>query len=163
MTIRHASAADLPRIVEIYNETIPGRGSTADLEPVTVEQRRAWFERHNPQRRPLLVRECDGSLVAWLSLDDYKERAAYSITAEVSVYVAAEHRRSGHARALMSHALDAAPGLGIEVLLAIVFDHNEASIALFEGFGFARWGLLRGVTRLDGRLADVAMLGLRLR
>ncbi len=28
---------DLPRIVEIYNQAIPTRLSTADLEPVTIE------------------------------------------------------------------------------------------------------------------------------
>ena len=41
MTLRDATEADLPAIVEIYNATIPGRMVTADLEPVTVESRRA--------------------------------------------------------------------------------------------------------------------------
>ena len=53
--MRHATENDLPAIVEIYNASIPSRMSTADLEPVTVESRRAWFLKHSPERYPLLV------------------------------------------------------------------------------------------------------------
>ena len=37
--IRHAERDDLPRIVEIYNATIPSREVTADTEPISVENR----------------------------------------------------------------------------------------------------------------------------
>jgi phosphinothricin acetyltransferase len=105
------------------------------------------------------VLEQDGTIVGWLSLENYKDRAAYSITAEVSIYIDAAHRRRGHARTLLEHAIVAAPGLAIEQLLAVIFGHNEASITLFESAGFERWGLLPGVTRLDGRIADIVILG----
>ena len=42
--IRIASASDLPAIVAIYNQAVEQRFATADLRPVTVDQRRAWFE-----------------------------------------------------------------------------------------------------------------------
>jgi L-amino acid N-acyltransferase YncA len=157
--IRLASSGDLPAIVAIYNATIPTRASTADLEPVSVVSRRSWLARHDPARRPCWVLEEDGEIAAWLSLENYKDRAAYSITAEVSVYVAQEHRRRGHARTLLGHAIAQAPRLAIERLLAVIFGHNEGSIALFEGAGFERWGLLPAVTRLDGRTADIVILG----
>jgi len=157
--IRLASSADLPAIVAIYNATIPTRASTADLEPVSVVSRRPWLARHDPARRPCWVMEVDGEVAGWLSLENYKERAAYSITAEVSVYIDASRRRSGHARTLLDHAIERAPDLGIERLMAVVFGHNAASIALFEAGGFERWGLLPGVTRLDGKAADIVILG----
>jgi phosphinothricin acetyltransferase len=157
--IRLASTADLPAIVAIYNATIPTRASTADLEPVSVVSRRPWLARHDPAHRPCWVLDEEGEVLAWLSFENYKERAAYSITAEVSVYVDDAHRRQGHARKLLEHALERAPGLAIERLLAVVFAHNTASIRLFESAGFERWGLLPGVTRLDGRAADIVILG----
>ena len=43
MTIRDATEEDLPAIVEIYNESIPGGTATADLEAITVESRRERF------------------------------------------------------------------------------------------------------------------------
>jgi len=158
--IRLATTADLPAIVAIYNATIPTRQSTADLEPVSVVSRRSWLARHDPERRPCWVLHEGDRLVAWLSLENYKERAAYSVTAEVSVYVDLAERRKGYARLLLAHAIDRAPSLGLERLIAVVFGHNEASIALFERAGFARWGLLPGVTRLDGVAADIVILGL---
>lgn len=159
-TIRLASTADLSAIVAIYNATIPTRASTADLEPVSVVSRRSWLARHDPNSRPCWVIEQDGEVAAWLSLENYKDRAAYSISAEVSIYVDERYRRQGHARTLLEHAIANAPSLAIERLIAVIFGHNAASIALFETAGFERWGLLPGVTRLDGRLADIVILGL---
>lgn len=39
-------------IVEIYNSSIPGRLATADTEPVGVESRREWFDRHDTAHYP---------------------------------------------------------------------------------------------------------------
>ena len=47
-------------------------------------------------------------------------------------------------------------------LIGFVFAHNHPSLALFERFGFARWGELPRVTILDGIERDVVILGLRL-
>lgn len=51
--VRDATCEDLPRIVEIYNASIPGRLATSDLEPVTVESRREWFASHGPEGHPM--------------------------------------------------------------------------------------------------------------
>lgn len=158
-TIRLATTGDLPAIVAIYNATIPSRASTADLAPVSVASRRPWLARHDPDRRPCWVLDDGGDVLGWLSLENYKDRAAYSITAEVSVYVDAAQRRKGYARELLDHAIKRAPSLRLERLVAVVFGHNDASIALFEGAGFERWGLLPAVTRLDGMAADIVILG----
>ena len=60
MIIRDALEADLPAIVEIYNEAIRGRISTAQLDEVSVEQRRPWFHAHLAKSYPLWVAEIDG-------------------------------------------------------------------------------------------------------
>ena len=60
MIIRDATEEDLPAIVGIYNESIPGGAATADLKPITVESRREWFRDFDPERRPCWVAEEDG-------------------------------------------------------------------------------------------------------
>lgn len=65
--IRDADPEDLPAIVEIYNQAIPGRRAVADTMPVTVESRIDWFEEHDPASRPIWVLEHQGSVIAWLS------------------------------------------------------------------------------------------------
>ena len=163
MTIRLAQPDDLPAIVEIYNRAIPGRLATADTEPVTVEQRRAWFGEFDPARRPLWVaEEAPGRPLAWLSLRSFYGRPAYAGTVEVGVYVAPDAQRRGWGRTLLAHALVAAPSLRIKTLLAFVFAHNAPSVTLFERAGFVRWGLLPQVAELDGVERDLAILGRRL-
>jgi L-amino acid N-acyltransferase YncA len=160
--IRHATAADLPAIVAIYNASIPGRLATADTSPVTVDSRREWFEAFDPALRPIWVAEAGGEIAAWLGMRSFYGRPAYHRTVEVAVYVAPRFQRQGLARALLARAVDSAPGMGIATLLAFVFGHNEPSLALFRRAGFAGWGNLPRVAELDGVERDLVILGRRL-
>lgn len=158
---RLARAGDLAAIVAIYNDTVASRLVTADLEPVTLASRRAWFEAHTGATRPLWVVEQQGQVAAWLSFSDFYGRPAYAGTAELSVYVAARARRQGIASALLQRALQAAPALGVRTLLGFIFGHNEPSLQLFARAGFERWGTLPRVARLDEHERDLVLMGLR--
>ena len=160
--IRHAEAGDLPAIVAIYNAAIPGRLATADTAPVTVEQRKEWFAAFDPGSRPIWVADAGGRIAGWLGLRSFYGRPAYHRTVEVALYVSPEARRRGVARALLSHAIAAAPALGIATLLAFVFGHNDASLALFRQAGFADWGVLPKIAELDGIERDLLILGRRI-
>ena len=97
--------------------------------------------------------------MAWASLSDYYPRAAYHRTAEVSIYIHAQHRGAGLGKWLLGEMIRRAPALGVHKLVAVIFAHNAASIALFRGSGFEIWGRLPEVCDLDGMLADVVLLG----
>ena len=160
MPIRQARAADLPTIVAIYNSTVAGRQVTADLHPVSVDERQTWFDAHQKPHRPMMVL-CDAvdQVLAWATFSDYYARAAYDISAEISIYVHADYRGRGLASRLLSYMLAAAPALGIRNAVAVVFGHNTPSLRLFARHGFAEWGRLPQVCDLDGELADVLLLG----
>jgi L-amino acid N-acyltransferase YncA len=157
--LRDAGPADLDAIVAIYNQTIPSRMATADLDPIHPEQRAVWLAEHQPDHHPIWVAELGGAVVGWLSISLFRDRLAYEATAEVSVYVDAAHRRTGIARVLLDRAVRRAPGLGLNRLVGIIFGHNTPSLDLFGQAGFERWGLLPGVCRLDDRIADVVIVG----
>lgn len=164
VVIEDATLADLADIVGIYNSTIAGRLVTADLEPVTVDDRMKWFLEHSPQHRPIWVaREREkGDVLAWLSFQSFYGRPAYRATAEISVYIAEKHRGSGLGSLLVSKAIEACPSLGLTALVGFVFGHNKPSLALLSKFGFSQWGLLPEVAELDGVKRDLAIMGLRL-
>jgi L-amino acid N-acyltransferase YncA len=162
---REASAADLPRIVEIYNSTVPSRQVTADTEPVTVASREPWFAAHGPERRPLWVFSAESApdeIAGWLSYSDFYGRPAYAGTAEVSIYVHEGWRGKGLGRHALQQAIDHAPAIGVHTLLGFIFGHNQPSLALFQRFGFATWGHLPRVATLDGVERDLLILGKRL-
>src|SRR5260370_5803474 len=60
ISIRNATETDLPAIVDIYNQSIPGGWSTADTNPITVADRVEWFRKFDPAKRPIWVAEVDG-------------------------------------------------------------------------------------------------------
>ncbi|WP_312266330.1 N-acetyltransferase family protein [Neisseria sp.] len=158
-TIARAEQTDLAAIVEIYNSTISSRQSTADLQPVSVADRQAWFDSHGGNRPIYKLSNHAGELLAWGSFSDYYPREAYRISAEISIYVRHDMRGVGVGKILLRYMIEQAPSLHIRNIIAVIFGHNHASIRLFESYGFERWGRLPGVCDLEGELADIVILG----
>ncbi len=158
---RLARREDLTAIVAIYNSTVASRMVTADTEEITVASRNAWFDDHDPQKRPLWVVEQDGVILGWLSYSNFYGRPAYSGTAELSIYLHEAHRGKGLGKYFLEEAIRHAPQIGVHTLLGFIFGHNEPSLKLFERFGFARWAHMPGVATLDGIERDLDILGKR--
>ncbi|WP_416191214.1 GNAT family N-acetyltransferase [Neisseria sp. CCUG12390] len=158
-TVSEAAQSDLPAIVAIYNSTIASRQSTADLQPVTVAERQAWFDAHGGRRPLFVLKDVRNEIVAWGSFSDYYPRQAYHISAEISVYVRQDVRGTGVGKILLRYMLERAPSLGIRNVLAVIFGHNHASIRLFRSFGFEEWGRLPQVCDLETQSADIVILG----
>lgn len=159
LTFRHASEADLPVIVDIYNSTIAGRMVTADTEPVTVASREAWYHAHSPERRPLWIMELDGQIAGWISLQNFYGRPAYNGTAELSIYLHESSRGKGLGRIALQFAIDQCPSVGVNNLMGIIFAHNQPSIKLFESMGFEQWALMPDIAVLDNITRSVVILG----
>ena len=151
-SIRLASEADLPAMVRIYNESIPGGWSTADLRPVTVEERRPWFRRFSSDKRPAWVAEIEGQVTGMAYLTSFYEgRPAYDATAEISVYVDRDRQRCGIGRQLKQFVISQCPRLGITHLISMAFDHNQATRRLNERLGFEIQGHLKDIAQIGGR------------
>jgi phosphinothricin acetyltransferase len=117
---------------------------------------RAWDHAHRPDCR--LVALVDGAVAAWAALSPVSMRAVYAGVAEVSVYVAAQHRGRGIGRALLARLIADAEAEGIWMLQAVVFPENAASVALHVGAGFRLVGRRERIARLGGRWRDTLLL-----
>ena len=167
LSIRLATIDDLPRIVEIYNQSIAGKQATADLQPVSVADRQAWFDAHTGNR-PLVVAQTRsetssetslGEIIGWGSLSDLYARPAYHISTEISIYVADEAKGQGVGKALVNYLIQVAPSCGVQQVVALIFAHNTPSLAMFEKLGFESWGKFKQVCDMQGFIADVVILG----
>ncbi|MCI1290511.1 MAG: GNAT family N-acetyltransferase [Lactobacillus sp.] len=161
MKFRLAKAADLPQIVHIYNEIIPSRLATADLEPVSVESRKAWLYSFTPSHPLWVMLGDDGQIIGWVGLEPFYGRPAYEHTAEISIYIDQTARHQGLGKQALSFVEQQLPGLAISAIVAYIFGHNQPSLALFKGFGFQEWGRLPKVAELDGIQRDLVILGKR--
>ena len=155
--IRAAVLTDLMSIVRIYNQSIPERNATCDLEPTTLEERIPWFQSHD-RDYPLWVADLNGRVVGWASISPYSDRAGYRLTVENSLYVAREHRGQGIGSLLLATTVRESDRLGYHAILARVFAHNPASLATHRRFGFEEMGCLREVALMDGVFRDVVLL-----
>ena len=137
MSIRIAKPEDLNMIVDIYNQAIAAGKRTADTIPVTIEDRKQWFEEHTPGKYPILVEEKDDLVIGYLTISAYRPgRAALRYTAEVSYFVDFDFHRQGVASRLLQYAIDLCPSLQIKTLFAILMESNTASVEQLKKFNF---------------------------
>ena len=161
--IRHATEADLPAIVDIYNQSIPAGWSTADTQPIAVADRVEWFRKFDPARRPIWVAEMDGAVVAVSYLSSfYGGRPAYDATAEISLYIASAYQRRGIGRRFKEWVIEQCPRLGVTTLLSMHFDHNEATRRINESLGFRQMGHLTEIALVRGRKRGLVISALRI-
>jgi len=159
ITIRPATEADLPGLLEIYNEAVLHTTATYDYEPRTLEQRRQWFEDHQRDNYAVFVAVDEtGRMVGWSALNPYHARPGYRFTSENSVYIAADRRGQGIGKQLLEPLIEAARARGLHVIIAAIDATNEASIRLHTRFGFEQVGHFKQVGFKFGRWLDVSYM-----
>lgn len=172
--VQRATVDDLAVVLAIYNQSIAGKQATANLVPVSCDERAAWFSEHiNSPTRPIYVVKASNNqeqnqnhnqqpsiIVAWGSFSDLYSRTAYHISSEISVYLHSDYHGQGLGSLLTRWMLLQAPNLGIRNIVALVFAHNKPSLGLFHKLGFEQWGYMPQVCDMQGFIADVVMLGI---
>ncbi len=163
LAVRPGSEADLTRINEIYNHYVVNTPVTFDIEPITMPQRRRWFERYAESgTHRLLVVEAGGVVVGYADSHQYHARQAYDTTVEVTAYCAPEATGRGIGTRLYTALFEAIQGEDVRTALAGMTLPNAASAALHERFGFSLYGVQHDVGRKFGRYWDVAWYEKRL-
>ncbi len=157
VTVRYAQQGDVPRLTEIYNHYVINTPITFDLEPCTVDDRRAWLAKFSlTGRHRLLVAERDGVVLGYAGTTGFRDRRAYDTTVEMTVYCAPEAIGSGIGTALYGALFEALRGEDIHRAMGGITLPNEASVALHERFGFTLAGVMHEVGRKFDRYWDVA-------
>jgi len=163
MKVRSATRADIPTILEIYNDAVLTTTATYDYEPRTLEHRVQWFEDHQKTGFPVFVAEDEnGRVVGWSALNKYHDRMGFRFTTENSVYVAADARGRGVGALLLKPLIDSAKALGLRAIIAVIDAENRASIRLHAKFGFVEVGRFSKVGFKFGRWLDLAYMELLL-
>ncbi|GAA3529985.1 N-acetyltransferase [Aeromicrobium flavum] len=158
-TIRAATPADLPAILDIHNEAIENTTAIWDETPVELADRVRWYERLVTSGHPVLVAETGGQVAGYASYGPFRPRSSYRHTVEDSVYVHRDHRRRGIARELLVSLLgEACDAPDVHVVLALIESGNTVSIELHEDLGFEQVGHLAEVGRKFDRWLDLTIL-----
>jgi len=162
MTIEDATEADLPRIVEIYNDAIANSTAVFSDRPVTIEDQRQWMEARRAAGNPVIVARLDGAVVGFGSYGAFRASPGYRPTVEHSVYVLAGRRRQGIGLRLLEELLERARRAGKHTVVAGIDAENHASLRMHEHLGFQEVGRLPEVASKFDRWLDLVLMELLL-
>jgi len=163
MKIRPATRADVPAILDIYNDAVLTTTATYDYEPRSLQHRLQWFDDHERIGFPIFVAEDDErKIVGWSSLSRFHDRKGYQFTCENSIYVAAHARGRGVGKLLLEPLIESAKKLGLRAIIALIDASNEASVRLHARCGFFEVGRFPSVGFKFGRWLDVVYMELLL-
>jgi phosphinothricin acetyltransferase len=161
MEIRAARDEDLDAITSITNYYIETSTIHFAYEPITrVAFHAQWLAAAD--RFPWLVADDDGVVTGYAKAGTWRDRAAYTWTAEVGLYVRHGAHRRGIGRVLYSGLLAALEQRGFRSAIAGITLPNDASVALHHALGFEPVGTVRDAGWKHGRWCDVGFWQKRL-
>ena len=153
--IRKVKQEDCKAIAAIYNGYIANSTTTFETEPVSEEEMGQRISTIASQY-PYLVCEMDSAVVGYCYAHAWKERAAYSKTFEISVYLSPECKGKGIGKQLMLRLIDECKKMGCHALIACITEENEGSKVFHLKLGFKQVSLFKEVGIKFGRRLDVS-------
>lgn len=160
--IRFATEADLPQILDIFNDAILHTTAVYSYEPITLEDRQTWFRGRQAQGFPVLVAEKENQVIGFSSYGTFRPWPAYGRTVENSIYIHPQCRGQGVGKLLLARLIEQAKAQGYHAMMAGIDSSNPASLRLHECFGFVQVGYLKEVGFKFGRWLDLVFMELLL-
>jgi phosphinothricin acetyltransferase len=163
MIIRQATGADAAALAKIYAPYVLHGTASFETEPPDTAEMTARVERISRSGWPWLVAEKQDAVIGYAYYSQFRDRAAYRYSAEVSIYLDQAAIGHGIGRLLLTALIDAAKAAGFRELFAVIGDSdNAASIGLHEALGFRHAGLLQRAGFKFGRWLNVVYMQLSL-
>ncbi|MBS0374289.1 MAG: N-acetyltransferase [Proteobacteria bacterium] len=159
MQVREAGDADLPGILDIYNDVIRTSTAVYSIDAVTIEEQREWVAARRVRGFPVLVATDAAQVLGFASFGDWRGVwAGYRYTVEHSVHVRADARRRGVGRELVEALIPRARELGKHVMIGGIDAANLDSILFHQRLGFERVAHFHEVGRKFGRWLDLVFM-----
>ncbi|WP_419814763.1 N-acetyltransferase family protein [Glacieibacterium sp.] len=159
LSIRDATGDDMSSVTAIYARHVLTGMATFEVDPPgEAEMHSRWFKMVGAGW-PYLVAVRGGEVIGYAYAAQFRDRAAYRHTGEMSIYLSLDHVRQGIGRLLLEALIERARDAGFRQLIGVISDGEASgSIALHRACGFETVGLLRNVGEKFGRLIDVVFM-----
>jgi len=160
--IRDVTVSDASRIADIYNYYIKETVITFEYNPVSTEEIQSRIKKIHSKGFPFFVYEKDGIIIGYAYLSNWRERVAYDITLETSVYLDQNYIGIGIGSILYNELIERARKINIHSLIGVISLPNEASRKLHHKFGFRLIGNFEESGVKFGKFIDVEFWQLKL-
>ena len=159
LIIRAAIREDIERIQSIYSYyVLNGYASFEITPPDELEMLKRWrlIKDHG---YPYLVAETEGVVTGYAYATTFRQRPAYNLTLENSVYVSTKHLKRGVGVRLLNQLIEECTNLGFRQMIAVIGDsQNYPSINLHNRCGFEKVGVLPSTGFKHGRWVDTFLM-----
>ena len=152
--IRSATPADAAAIAAIYNWYVAHTVVTFEVDPVSADEMARRVE-SVLAAHDWLVLENGGDLLGYAYAGRFRERAAYSLATESTIYLRHGLEGNGLGRPLYAELVRRTFARGYRHLVGAIALPNEPSVRLHERLGFAKAGHLFRIGRKFDRWVDV--------
>ncbi|UVI27989.1 GNAT family N-acetyltransferase [Paenibacillus spongiae] len=137
-----------------YNYYVENTTVSFDLEPVTAEQMHQLIKPMNERYRTLII-QSDGQYAGYILFTQHKKKAAFQVTAEVTIYLDPAFGRRGIGSYAIPYVEQLAREQNIHSFVATICSENEGSIRLFGKLGYMQCAHYREVAYKFGRWLDL--------
>lgn len=145
---------NIPEALEVYNWYVLNSTATFHLAAVPQEElERMVSLGHNKYQSFVILFEHKICGFCYLSQFRYKE--AYDKSAEITLYLNQDSLGKGIGKSTLKFLENKAKENGINNLVAVITEGNDASTVLFEKDGYVKVGHLKNIGEKFGKALDV--------
>lgn len=145
---------DYPAVKEIYDYYVLNTTVTFATGETSIAGLKESILTGHPKYKSFIIKS-DGEVCGFCYLSQYRKRAAYDRTAEISVYLKPGFTGKGIGQQTLEKLKTVARENGIGVLLGVITAENLESVRLVEKCGFVKCAHFRKVGEKFNRLLDV--------
>lgn len=156
MIVRKATAADVPRILEIYAPYIRQTCITFEyLVPSDEDFLRRFEDISSLYPYFVACEENSGKVTGYAYASRAFERAAFAWSADLSVYVDMDERGKGIGRMLVAAVEKELEQMGVCTVCALITGENTKSVVFHKKLGYSHSGTLTAIGYKMGRWHDL--------
>jgi len=158
MSVRPATPADIPAILEIWNPLIRDSAVTFNATEKSAADLAQMIADKAAAGHGFFVAEADGMVLGFASYGQFRGGIGYAKTMEHTIILAEGARGRGLGRALMSAVEDHARAHGAHSIFAGVSAENPAGRAFHQAMGYRETVTLPQVGYKFGRWMDLHLM-----
>jgi phosphinothricin acetyltransferase len=152
--IRSVNEQDSSAIAAIYAHHVAHGTASYDTAAPSIVDTESKIRRVTDPGWPFLVAEKDGAVIGYAYATQFRDRAAYALTCENSIYVHPDWQGRGIGKMLLRELLTRAEAYGFRQMVAVIGGAEPASVRLHAACGFREVARLHAVGWKHGRWLD---------
>lgn len=155
--LKKMTDADLPFVKRIYDYYTLHSSVVYFIEPVPLEEIRRMVPVEDRNYRSFLICDADGTRYGFCYFSRFKEKPAFHISVEVTIYLEPDCCGRGIGRQALTLMEPYIREGGFSNAVALISAENEASIRLFEKCGYLCCAEIKEVAEKFGKKLTLKM------